>query len=130
MGVEMIGEEVTNAVLVHIEEMADHLAPTMQDVGEIAHDYVELETPVDSGLLVSQLHHDVESGGDRIYVEVWYDETYGPYGHRYDHYVKGEGMQAWMHRGRVSTIVDDLMAIESMIVGMIQARVNEVVNGS
>ncbi len=130
MTVEVIGEAGVNAVLTRISNLAPQLEGEMDNVRRYAEDWVRLETPVDTGRLAGNLDSAIESEPDRIYVEVFFDATYGPYGHRYDQYVKGEGTQAWMHRGRVTTIADDLEAIAPAVIGMIDAAVERVVESA
>lgn len=129
MTVEVIGEAGVNAVLTRITNLAPQLEGAMENVRRYAREYVALETPVDTGRLAGNLQSDIESSADRVFVEVYFDATYGPYGHRYDQYVKGDGTQAWMHQGRVTTIADDLEAIAPAVISMIDAAVERVVEG-
>lgn len=127
MSIEVLGEAETNAVLTRIDNMAQEIEPAMDGVRQYVKEWVELETPVDTGRLLGNLQSDVETGPNLVFVEVWYDATYGPYGHRYDHYVKGQ-QQAWMHARRgVTTIEQDLRAVEPAVTRMIDAAVERVV---
>lgn len=130
MSVEVIGEAGVNAVLTRITNLAPELEGAMDNVRRYAEGWVRLNTPEDTGRLAGNLQSAVESDPDRVYVEVYFDATYGPYGHRYDQYVKGDGTQAWMHEGRVTTIAEDLEAIAPQVVRMVDAAVERVVESA
>lgn len=123
------GTEQVDARLATIENAERHLEPPMERSVDRVHVRVRANTPVDTGRLVGNLGRFVRTHGRGVTGSVFYLPTYGPYGHRYDHYVKGPGLQAYMHRGRVTTIADDLDAERDIIVAEFDAAIEGLVNG-
>lgn len=107
-GITIQGLEQVDEDLRTVENAEEHLQAPMERGIDRLHLRVRANTPVDTGRLAGNLDKLVRAHGNGVTGAVFYEPTYGPYGHRYDQYVKGPDEQAYMHRGRVTTIADDL----------------------
>lgn len=123
-GLEQVDEDLRT-----VENAEKHLLPPTERSVDILFRRVELTTPVDTGRLTGNLDKVATASSRGAVGVVFFEATYGPYGHRYDHYVKGEGQQAYMHAGRVPHLGDDLEAVRPEIEAEFEGAVEALVNG-
>lgn len=128
-GIEIQGLVQLDVKLGNIENADERLVDPMERSVERVFTRVRVNTPVDTGRLIGNLDKMVRTHGRGVTGSVFYQLTYGPYGHRYDHYVKGPGLQAYMHRGRVTTIADDLDAERDIILADFAEVTGELTRG-
>lgn len=120
MTVTTEGFEETDAKLANVENIGPRLVRPMEQSVDLAFVRVLLTTPVDTGQLKGSMDKAVEGMGNHVVGTVFSWGAFGPYGHRYDHYVKSDEHQAWMHRGRVATMGEDLEAVTPQIVPLFE----------
>ncbi len=115
MTVTTEGFAETDAKLARVENLGAHLVAPMRDAVNLTFWRVLQTTPVDTGELKGSMDKLVDPRGDRVVGLVFSWGAISPYGHRYDHYVKSDEHQAYMHRGRVATMGDDLEAVRPQL---------------
>ncbi|MFW6182849.1 MAG: hypothetical protein ACOC8X_03560 [Chloroflexota bacterium] len=108
----------TTAHLQRVEMLERRLVRPMHKAVDLTFVRVLLTTPVDTGRLEGSMDKLVLPRGTEVRGMVFSSGAYGPYGHRYDHYVKHDEHQAWMHRGRVATMGEDLEAVTPQVLGL------------
>lgn len=118
------------AHLQRVEMLERRLVPPMQKAVDLTFVRVLLTTPVDTGELEGSMDKLVRPRGEQVTGAVFSRGAYGPYGHRYDHYVKSDEHQAWMHRGRVATMGEDLEAVRPQVEGLFDEAVELVVSST
>lgn len=129
MSITIQGLEVTDEKLRTVENAEQHLLPPMEEAVDILYRRVQATTPVDTGELIGNLDKLARATPQGAYGAVFFEPTYGPYGHRYDHYVKGEGQQAYMHAGRVPHMGDDLEAVRPQVEALFEAAIERLTRG-
>lgn len=129
MSISIQGLEAVDEDLRTVENAETHLLEPMERSVDRVHIRVKANTPVDTGRLAGNLDKLVRAQGNGVTGAVFYEPTYGPYGHRYDQYVKGPEAQAYMHRGRVTTIEDDLERERPFVEAQFEDAIEELVNG-
>lgn len=130
-GMTVEGMEQVDGRLQTIESAERHLVAPMEASVDGLAVRVEANTPVDSGRLVGGLDKLVRTHSRGVTGAVYYNPAVNEYGHRYDQYVKGPEDQAYMHRNRgVTTIEDDFEAERDVIEGRMAGAVEGMVNGA
>ena len=129
MTISIQGLEAVDEKLRTVENAERHLLPPMEEAVDILYRRVESTTPVDTEELIGNLDKLARATPQGAHGAVFFEPTYGPYGHRYDHYVKGEGQQAYMHEGRVPHLGDDREAVRPDVEALFEAAIERLVNG-